>query len=202
MAGCSCAIASLFTATTSGRRSELEQPLHHAPKSTSGSGKAWAGCSMRSCLRNVFYQQKFAQAGLTRHDIRLPSRPAPPALYDQDRTARRSGEVPALWPAFDVSAGSLRRLHQTSGTRGVPLRCLDTPESWQRLLDCWDDDLRHRRRQGRGPAAVSVFLRPVPGLLDRLRGGRAARLPVPAGRGTEQRRPPAHAARQPGHASC
>jgi len=31
------------------------------------------------------------------------------------------------------------RIHQTSGTTtGVPLRWLDTPASWQWLLDCWD----------------------------------------------------------------
>jgi phenylacetate-CoA ligase len=29
------------------------------------------------------------------------------------------------------------RLHQTSGTRGAPLRWLDTPESWERMLGCW-----------------------------------------------------------------
>jgi phenylacetate-CoA ligase len=29
------------------------------------------------------------------------------------------------------------RLHQTSGTAGRPLRWLDTPSSWSRLLDCW-----------------------------------------------------------------
>jgi phenylacetate-CoA ligase len=34
------------------------------------------------------------------------------------------------------------RLHQTSGTSGRPLRWLDTPESWSRLLDCWAVMLR------------------------------------------------------------
>lgn len=29
------------------------------------------------------------------------------------------------------------RFHQTSGTSGAPLRWLDTPESWERLLECW-----------------------------------------------------------------
>jgi phenylacetate-CoA ligase len=29
------------------------------------------------------------------------------------------------------------RLHQTSGTKGAPLRWLDTPESWQWMLGCW-----------------------------------------------------------------
>ncbi len=29
------------------------------------------------------------------------------------------------------------RLHQTSGTTGVPMRALDTPQSWQWVLSCW-----------------------------------------------------------------
>jgi phenylacetate-CoA ligase len=29
------------------------------------------------------------------------------------------------------------RLHQTSGSRGAPLRWLDTPESWERMLGSW-----------------------------------------------------------------
>jgi len=29
------------------------------------------------------------------------------------------------------------RMHQTSGTAGAPLRWLDTPESWQWVLGCW-----------------------------------------------------------------
>ena len=29
------------------------------------------------------------------------------------------------------------RLHQTSGTKGAPLRWLDTPESWERMLGSW-----------------------------------------------------------------
>jgi phenylacetate-CoA ligase len=34
------------------------------------------------------------------------------------------------------------RLHQTSGTTGRPLRCLDTPASWQWVLSCWEDIYR------------------------------------------------------------
>src|SRR6476620_3407584 len=29
------------------------------------------------------------------------------------------------------------RFNQTSGTKGRPLRWLDTPESWQWMIDCW-----------------------------------------------------------------
>lgn len=36
---------------------------------------------------------------------------------------------------FPISRYS--RLHQTSGTTGNPLRCLDTPESWEWFMDCW-----------------------------------------------------------------
>ena len=35
-----------------------------------------------------------------------------------------------------------RRLHQTSGTTGTPLRWLDTAESWDRLVDVWMEVLR------------------------------------------------------------
>ncbi len=34
------------------------------------------------------------------------------------------------------------RFHQTSGTRGAPLRWLDTRESWEAMLDCWAEVFR------------------------------------------------------------
>lgn len=34
------------------------------------------------------------------------------------------------------------RHHQTSGTTGTPLRWLDTPESWDALVDCWTEVFR------------------------------------------------------------
>ncbi len=33
---------------------------------------------------------------------------------------------------------SYSRFHQTSGSASTPIRWLDTPESWSRMLDCWD----------------------------------------------------------------
>lgn len=35
-----------------------------------------------------------------------------------------------------------RRCHQTSGTHGAPMRWLDTRESWEWLLDCWEQVYR------------------------------------------------------------
>jgi phenylacetate-CoA ligase len=34
------------------------------------------------------------------------------------------------------------RFHQTSGTTGRPLRWLDTPESWEAMVDCWSEVFR------------------------------------------------------------
>jgi len=34
------------------------------------------------------------------------------------------------------------RFHQTSGTSGAPLRWLDTPESWEAMLECWAEVFR------------------------------------------------------------
>src|SRR6185369_16255508 len=34
------------------------------------------------------------------------------------------------------------RLHQTSGTTGQPLRWLDTPQTWDMLVDCWTEVYR------------------------------------------------------------
>jgi phenylacetate-CoA ligase len=34
------------------------------------------------------------------------------------------------------------RAHQTSGTTGTPIRWLDTPESWDQLVECWAEVLR------------------------------------------------------------
>ena len=41
---------------------------------------------------------------------------------------------------FPVEAYS--RLHQTSGTTGRPMRWLDTPESWNWVVECWTQILR------------------------------------------------------------
>ena len=43
-------------------------------------------------------------------------------------------------PYGELLTGPLERytrLHQTSGTKGAPLRWLDTPESWDWMLGCW-----------------------------------------------------------------
>ena len=87
---------------------------------------------------NAFYRDKLAAAGVSRpEDIA--------SLEDLRRlpftTRRELTEDQAAHPPH----GSLltfpleryTRLHRTSGTTGLPLRWLDTAESWQWLVDSW-----------------------------------------------------------------
>ena len=64
-----------------------------------------------------------------------------PPVHDQGRTGRRPGRAPALrLSTLTYPLERYCRLHQTSGTStGRPLRWLDTPESWDWLLGCWQD---------------------------------------------------------------
>lgn len=48
------------------------------------------------------------------------------------------------------------RHHQTSGTTGAPLRWLDTPESWDALVDCWTEVFR-AAGVGRGDRVFFAF---------------------------------------------
>jgi phenylacetate-CoA ligase len=86
---------------------------------------------------NRFYARKLGTAGvtpaamLTLDDLpRLPFTTKTELLEDQE-TYPPYGEV------LTYPLNRYRRLHQTSGTSGRPLRWLDTAESWQWLLGCW-----------------------------------------------------------------
>lgn len=93
---------------------------------------------------NRFYARKF-------HDItdlsRLPFTTKAELLEDQ-------AQHPPYGDILTYSIERYNRLHQTSGTAGRPLRWLDTPESWSRLLDCW---LTMLRMVGIGPADRLFF---------------------------------------------
>lgn len=86
---------------------------------------------------NAFYARKFAAAGLSRRDIKsiedlrkLPLTTKAELVTDQRIHAPYGSNLTYPLAAYT-------RFHQTSGTHGMPLRWLDTPESWQRLKDCW-----------------------------------------------------------------
>src|ERR1019366_4361600 len=76
-----------------------------------------------------FYARKFA--GLPLDDWRKL-----PFTTKEELLVSQAGQP----PYGELLTGPLEcytRLHQTSGTKGAPLRWLDTPASWDWMLGCW-----------------------------------------------------------------
>ncbi len=76
-----------------------------------------------------FYARKFA--GLPLDDwTQLP-------FTTKDELLAAQAASPPYGDLLTYPLERYTRLHQTSGSRGAPLRWLDTPESWERMLGCW-----------------------------------------------------------------
>ena len=103
----------------------------------------WQGDRLAELLKaivpaNPFWTRKLAAAGVDIRSIRSPDelRSLPfttKAELVEDQLAHSPYGTNLTFPVTDYS-----RLHQTSGTTtGRPLRWLDTPASWNWMLDCW-----------------------------------------------------------------
>ncbi|MFO0967904.1 MAG: AMP-binding protein [Gemmataceae bacterium] len=83
---------------------------------------------------NVFYGRKLVQTGINEptEDAfrRLPPTTKHELLADQEVS-------PPYGTNLTYPLERYVRLHQTSGTKGTPLRWLDTQESWDWMLGCW-----------------------------------------------------------------
>ncbi|MDB6111597.1 MAG: phenylacetate--CoA ligase family protein [Pedosphaera sp.] len=91
---------------------------------------------------NAFYTRKLSAAGIT-FDVgsledfseRFPFTTKPEVVEDQ-----------RVHPPFGTNLtyplDRYTRFHQTSGTTGIPLRWLDTPESWEWMLESWAEVYR------------------------------------------------------------
>ncbi len=84
--------------------------------------------------RNRFWQAKWAGLDVEIRSLadlqRLPLTTKDELIADQDRE-------PPYGTNLTEPRAAYTRLHQTSGTKGKPLRWLDTPESWEWMLGCW-----------------------------------------------------------------
>lgn len=91
---------------------------------------------------NAFYTRKLEEVGIT-FDVasledfsaRFPFTTKPELVADQLAH-------PPFGTNLTYPLASYTRFHQTSGTTGVPLRWLDTPESWDWLVENWQTVLR------------------------------------------------------------
>lgn len=87
---------------------------------------------------NRFYARKLAAAGVAPADLRAPDDLARLPFTTKAELAADQAEHPPYGTALTYPVERYCRLHQTSGTStGRPLRWLDTPESWEGVLDCW-----------------------------------------------------------------
>ncbi len=86
---------------------------------------------------NRFYAARFAAAGLAPESVRRPEdlRRLPPTRKAE--LVADQAENPPYGTNLTYPRARYTRLHQTSGTRGHPLRWLDTAPSWQWMLDNW-----------------------------------------------------------------
>ena len=87
--------------------------------------------------RNRFWANKFQAAGVRAAEIRtLDDLRSLPLTTKQELLADQQAHPP-YGTNLTYAPVEYSRLHQTSGTTGVPLRWLDTPQSWSWCLDCW-----------------------------------------------------------------
>lgn len=86
---------------------------------------------------NPFWTRKFATAGVNVADIRgLEDLSRLPVTTKAEIVSDHAAHPP-YGSNLTFSVGCYSRLHQTSGTTGAPLRCLDTLASWDWFMDCW-----------------------------------------------------------------
>ncbi|MCI0683707.1 MAG: AMP-binding protein [Gemmataceae bacterium] len=80
--------------------------------------------------RHRFYAAKFGKVAPEIELNSLPFTTKAELLDDQQRS-------PPYGTLLTYPPLQYTRFNQTSGTHGTPLRWLDTPASWQWMLDCW-----------------------------------------------------------------
>ncbi|MBV9823133.1 MAG: AMP-binding protein [Actinobacteria bacterium] len=123
---------------TSSKNSATDPAARGSPRTRDLQGERLRTLLCDIVPQNRFYTAKLAQAGVDPETIRsaadvirLPRMTKAELVADQDRH-------PPYGQVLTYPLARYSRLHQTSGTVGRPLRWLDTPESWNRLLDCWE----------------------------------------------------------------
>jgi phenylacetate-CoA ligase len=87
--------------------------------------------------RNRFYTKKWREAGIAPDDVKSLSDLSKLPFTQKSELVRAQDEAPPFGTNATFPAEAYSRVHQTSGTTGVPLRVVDTPESWEWWGRCW-----------------------------------------------------------------
>jgi phenylacetate-CoA ligase len=87
---------------------------------------------------NAFYRRKFGEAGVKNpEDLRSLDDLASLPLTTKQELSTDQADIPPYGTNLTFPRDAYTRIHQTSGTTGAPLRCLDTEESWSWWARCW-----------------------------------------------------------------
>jgi phenylacetate-CoA ligase len=87
--------------------------------------------------KNAFYTRKLSAAGLDPAALRFPGDLTRLPITTKAELAADQAANPPWGTALTEPIARYTRYCQTSSTTGRPLRWIDTPESWQWMLDCW-----------------------------------------------------------------
>lgn len=88
--------------------------------------------------QNRFWQAKFSAAEINPLEIRTPADLVRLPFTTKAEILADQVACPPYGTNLTYALSGYSRLHQTSGTTGTPLRWLDTPQSWEWILQCWE----------------------------------------------------------------
>jgi phenylacetate-CoA ligase len=91
---------------------------------------------------NSFYTRKLEAVGITFDVASLEDFSARFPFTKKDELVADQLAHPPFGTNLCYPLASYTRFHQTSGTTGTPLRWLDTPDSWDCILDYWGEVFR------------------------------------------------------------
>ncbi len=87
--------------------------------------------------RNRFWNTKFTSAGVDLSHIRGVGDLQRLPLTVKSELVDSQAQQPPYGANLTYPSTRYRRLHQTSGTTGRPMRWLDTQDSWDWIMECW-----------------------------------------------------------------
>jgi phenylacetate-CoA ligase len=116
---------------------EIQAPFPSAGEIASGQLRSLNELLGRIIPANPFYTRKVLEGALAKQFDGLQSFSSAFPFTTKDEIARDQEKHPLFGRNLTFPLEAYSRMHQTSGTTGQPLRWLDTPESWEMLLDCW-----------------------------------------------------------------
>ncbi len=87
--------------------------------------------------RNRFWTTKLQAAGVDVAAIRSLADLAELPFTTKQELVDNQSEQPPYGSNLSYPSTRYRRLHQTSGTTGRPVRWMDTQESWDWFMECW-----------------------------------------------------------------